>query len=274
MKLSVIIVNYNRRDLISQALNSLQKAAEGVEHEIIVIDNGSVDFSVPMIEGKYPGVKLIQNKHNTGYSKAANQGLRVAQGDYVLMIHPDTIANDDTLTKTLAFMDANPKTGGLGVRMINGQGQFLPESKRGLPAAWIFFFRFTGLYKLFPKSRLINRYLADWTEEFETIEVDILSAAFMLIRKSVLAKTGLFDERFFLYGEDIDLSYRIRLAGYKNYYFPKTYIIHFRGLSLQKLSWRYIANFYGAMFIFARKYFIKSSMPRLSGKHNFNTLFV
>ncbi len=271
MKLSIIIVNHDRRDLISQALNSLQNATTGIEHEIIVVDNASLDLSQPMIQGKYPDVKLIENAKNVGFSKAANQGLRAAQGEYVLLIHPDTITNDDTLTKTLAFMDTHPKAGGLGVRMINGQGQFLPESKRGLPTPWAFFFRMTRLYRLFPKSRLINRYHADWVEEFETAEVDILSAAFMLIRRSVLAKTGLLDERFYIYGEDIDLSYRIRLAGYKNYYFPKTYIIHLRGLSLQKFTWKYVSNFYGAMFIFGAKYFIKSSMPRLAAMHKLET---
>ncbi|MBW4891854.1 glycosyltransferase family 2 protein [Mucilaginibacter sp. HMF5004] len=271
MKLSIIIVNYNRRDLISQALSSLIKAAENIEHEIFVVDNASLDLSQPMIQGRYPHVKLIENQKNVGLSKASNQALRQATGEYVLLIHPDTITNDDTLTKTLAFMDIHPKAGGLGVRMINGQGQFLPESKRGLPTPWAFFFRMTNFYKLFPKSRLINRYHADWIEEFETAEVDILSAAFMLIRRSVLAKTGLLDERFFIYGEDIDLSYRIRLAGYKNYYFPKTYIIHLRGLSLQKFTWNYISNFYGAMFIFAAKYFIKTSMPKLAGMRKLNT---
>jgi GT2 family glycosyltransferase len=271
MKLSIIIVNYNRRDLLSQALSSLHKAAQHIKHEIFVVDNASLDFSQPMIQGRYPHVKLIENTRNVGFSKAANQALRQAQGDYVLLIHPDTITSDDTLTKTLAFMDAQPKAGGLGVRMINGQGMFLPESKRGLPRAWAFFFRISGLYKLFPKSRLVNRYHADWIEEFETAEVDILSGAFMLIRRSVLAKTGLLDERFFIYGEDIDLSYRIRLAGYKNYYFPKTYIIHLRGLSQKKLSWKYISNFYGAMFIFGAKYFVKSSMPRHAGMHKLDT---
>jgi len=271
MKLSIIIVNYNQRDLLSHALSSLVKAAEHIDHEIIVVDNGSLDFSIPMIEGRYPQVKLIENQKNVGLSKASNQGLRLAQGEYVLLIHPDTITNDDTLIKTIAFMDAQPKAGGLGVRMINGQGMFLPESKRGLPTPWAFFFRMSGFYKLFPKSRIINRYHADWVEEFETAEVDILSAAFMMIRRSVLAKTGLLDERFFMYGEDIDLSYRIRLAGFKNYYFPKTYIIHFKGVSLQKLTWKYISNFYGAMFIFAAKYFVKTSMPRLAAMHKLNT---
>ena len=271
MKLSIIIVNHNRRDLISQALNSLQTAADGIAHEIIVVDNGSLDFSIPMIEGKYPGVKLIQNAKNVGYSKASNQGIRIASGEYILLIHPDTIANDDTLSKTIAFMDAHPRAGGLGVRMINGQGQFLPESIRGLSPAWAFFFRISGLYKLFPKSRLTNRYHTDWIEEFEVAEVDILSAAFMLIRKSVLDVTGPLDERFYIYGEDIDLSYRIRLSGFKNYYFPKTYIIHFRGLSLKKFSWTYISNLYSAMFIFAVKYLIKSSLPHLKGIQKVNT---
>jgi GT2 family glycosyltransferase len=271
MKLSIIIVNYNRRDLLSKALGALHKAVSHIKHEIFVVDNASLDFSQPMIQGRYPQVKLIENTKNVGLTKAANQALRQAQGEYILFVHPDIIVNDDTLSKTLAFMDAQPKAGGLGVRMINGQGMFLPESKRGLTGSWALFFKMSGLYKLFPKSRLINRFHADWIEEFETAEVDILSGAFMLIRRSVLSKTGLLDERFFIYGQDIDLSYRIRLAGYKNYYFPKTYIIHLKGLSQQKLTWKYISNFYGAMFIFAAKYLLKSSMPRLAGVQKLNT---
>jgi len=262
MKLSIILVNYNRRDLLSQALSSLVNAAAGVEHEIFVVDNASIDFSVPMIEGRYPQVKLIQNQKNVGFSKANNQALKLASGEYVLLINPDTITNDDTLIKTLGFMDEHPQAGGLGVRMINSQGQFLPESKRGIPTPWIAFFRMSGLYKLFPKSRMYNRYHADWVEEFETAEVDVLSAAFMLIRKTVLDKVGLLDERFFMYGEDIDLSYRIRLSGFKNYYYSKTYIIHFKGHSTKKLSWTYLTSFYGAMFIFAAKYLFRSSAPQ------------
>ncbi len=265
MKLSIVVVSYNRRDLLSQALNSLVNAAADIEHEIIVIDNASVDFSIPMVQGKYPKVNLILNPKNIGFTKACNQGLKIARGDYILLINPDTITNDDTLIKTLAFMDAHLDAGGLGVRMIDGQGRYLPESKRGLPGAWVAFFKVTGLHKLFPKSRLLNRYQAGWIEEFETAEVDVLSAAFMLIRKTVLSTIGLLDEHFFMYGEDIDLSYRIRLAGFKNYYYPKTYIIHFKGQSLKKFNWRYIVNFYGAMFIFAAKYFFKSSVPHVKG---------
>ncbi len=272
MKLSIIIVNYNRRDLLSQALSSLVKAADGIDHEIIVVDNASVDFSIPMVQGRYPQINLIENAKNVGFTKACNQGLQIANGEYVLLINPDTISNDDTLSKTLAFMDDHPLAGGLGVRMINGQGQFLPESKRGLPSAWISFFKLSGMHKLFPKSRLFNRYHPDWVEEeFETAEVDVLNAAFMLIRKSVLDKVGLFDERFNMYGEDIDLSYRIRLSGFKNYYYPKTYIIHFKGQSLKKLTWTYIANFYGAMFIFAFKYFFKQAIPHVKNVQQYPT---
>ncbi len=260
MKLSIVIANHNRRDLLSQTLSSVLKAAEAIEHEVIVIDNASVDYSVPMIEGRYPQIRLIQNVKNVGFTKAANQGLKIASGEFVLLLDPDTICNDDTLTKTLAFMDEHPKAGGLSVRMINGQGQFLPESKRGIPTPWIGFFKISGLYKLFPKSRMYNRYHGDWVEEeFETSEVDALSSAFMLMRKSALNVAGLLDERFITYGQDIDLSYRIRLAGYKNYYYPKTYIIHFKGQSLHKWTWEYFINFYGAMFIFAAKYLFRST---------------
>jgi GT2 family glycosyltransferase len=266
MKLSIVIVSHNGRDLLSQTLSSLLKAADGIAHEIVVVDNASVDYSIPMIEGRYPQVKLIQNIKNVGFTKASNQGLSLANGEYVLLLDPDTICNDDTLTKTLTFMDEHPMAGGLSVRMINGQGQFLPESKRGIPTAWIGFFKVSGLYKLFPKSRLFNRYHGDWVdEEFATSEVDVLSAAFMLMRKSALNVVGLLDERFVTYGHDIDLSYRIRLAGFKNYYYPKTYIIHFKGQSLRKLSLEYFINFYGAMFIFAAKYLFRSTPKLIKG---------
>lgn len=271
MNLSIIIVNYNSRDRIKRALATLQIAAKGILHEIIIVDNASVDFSAPIIKSRFPDVTLVENEKNEGFSKAANQGIDMAQGEYILLINPDTLTSEDTLHKTLAFMDSHPQAGGMGVRMTNADGQFLPESKRGLPAHWAFFFKLTGFYKHFPKSRLLNRYHADWTEEFEVCEVDLLSAAFMLLRKSAFQTIGLFDERFFIYGQDIDLSYRLRLAGYKNYYFPATYVVHLKGLSLDKFSWKYISNFYGAMFIFAAKYFVKSSKKGLSGVHQLDT---
>lgn len=257
MKISIVIVSYNVRDLLQQALDSLIDAAEGFTHEIFVVDNASKDHTVEMVQQKYPKVKLIVNPKNVGFSAANNQAILQAKGEYILVINPDTITSADTLHKVVNFMDAQENAGGLGVRMINGQGKFLGESKRGLPTPWAAFNKFVGLSALFPKSKFFNRYYMGWIGEFETAEIEVLAGAFMFLRKKALDQIGLFDESFFMYGEDIDLSYRLKLAGFKNFYFPETYIIHFKGQSTRKLSWRYIRSFYGAMFIFVRKYFLK-----------------
>ncbi|MDA9555369.1 glycosyltransferase family 2 protein [Pelobium sp.] len=257
MKLSIVIVSYNVRDLLQQALDSLIDSAEGLVYEIFVVDNASKDQTVEMIEAKYPQVKLIINPKNIGFSKANNQAIQQAKGEYILVINPDTITSVDTIPKVISFMDSNANIGGLGVRMINAQGKYLSESKRGLPTPWVAFTKFLGLSKLFPQSKICNPYYMGWIGEFENAEVEVLAGAFMLLRASALQKTGLFDESFFMYGEDIDLSYRLNLAGYQNYYFADTYIIHFKGQSTRKLSWRYIRSFYGAMFIFVKKYFLK-----------------
>lgn len=265
MKLSIIIVNYNFCTLLRQSLHSIMRACNGIEHEIFVIDNASADKSVEMLQSEFPQVQLIANEQNLGFSKANNQALKIAKGEFVLLINPDTISKKDTLQKTISFMESHPIAGGLSVRMISPQGAFLPESKHGLTKPWSTFFKLTGLYRFFPKSRLYNRYHKDWIEEFETAEVDVLNGTFMMLRNSVLNKVGLLDERFFMYGDDVDLSYRIRAAGFKNYYFPKTYIIHFKGQSVRKFSWRFVKNYYGAMFIFAAKYLFKAPKVSLKG---------
>jgi GT2 family glycosyltransferase len=257
LKLSIVIVNYNVRDLLQQAIDSLLDACREIEHEFFVVDNASDDQSVEMLQSHYPTIKVISNNVNIGFSKANNQAIKQAKGEYILVINPDTITSKDTLNKTLAFMDEHPEAGGLGLRMINGQGEFLEESKRQIPGISTVLFHFSGLSKLLPKSKFFSSYYAHQVGEFETAEVDILAGAFMLLRKKALDKAGLFDENFFMYGEDIDLSYRLKLSGYKNYYYGNTYIIHFKGQSTKKYNWRYIKNFYGAILIFARKYFLK-----------------
>lgn len=257
MKLSIIIVSYNVKNLLKQAIDSLLLASETIDSEIFVVDNASKDGTVAFIQNAYPKINLIENKKNVGFSIANNQAISLASGKYILVINPDTITQADTLTKAIDFLEANPNAGSLGVRMLDGKGKFLPESKRGLPTPWVSFSKLSGLYRIFPKSKVFNRYYMGWVKEHETKEVDVLTGAFMLLRKSALEKVGLFDEHFFMYGEDIDLSYRLLLAGYKNYYFPDVYITHFKGQSTRKLSLRYIRSFYGSMFIFAKKYFLK-----------------
>jgi len=264
MKLSVIVVNYNACVLLKQALNSVMRSCEGINHEIFVVDNASTDGSVAMLHQDYPQTNLVLNDKNIGFSRAANQALELTRGEYVLLINPDIITKKHTLYKTLDFMDSHPDAGGVSVRMIDQMGNFIKESKRGLTPHWVTFFKLTGLSKMLSKSRLYDRQHEFWIDEFETAEVDILNPAFMLIRQSVLQRTGLLDERFFMYGQNIDLSYRIRLEGFKNYYFPKIYIIHFKQQLKDKFSWAYFKYFYGAMLIFAAKYMFK--LPRLQLK--------
>jgi GT2 family glycosyltransferase len=255
MKLSVIIVNYNVKHFLEQALLSVRRASVGLLVETWVVDNNSTDDSVVMVKEKFPEVKIIENTENSGFSKANNQAIRQSKGEYVLLLNPDTLVSEDTFQKCLAFMDVHPQAGGLGVKTIDGSGTFLPESKRGFPSPWVAFCKSFGLSALFPKSTSFNRYYLGHLSKNETHEIDVLVGSFMLMRKAVLDKIGLLDEAFFMYGEDIDLSYRIIKAGYKNYYLANTTIIHYKGESTKKGSLNYVRVFYGAMIIFAKKHF-------------------
>lgn len=269
MKLSIVIVNYNVKHFIEQCLHSVYSALKGIDAEVFVVDNNSVDGSVALIKEKFPQVILIENKVNTGFSKANNQAIRVSKGQYVLLLNPDTVVQEDTFTTTLAFMDAHPDAGGLGVKMVDGKGNFLPESKRGLPTPEVAFYKIFGLSKFFPKSKRFGRYHLTYLDKNKTHSVDVLSGAFMLLRAETLAKCGLLDEEYFMYGEDIDLSYRIILSGYKNYYFADTCIIHYKGESTKKSSVNYVIVFYKAMAIFARKHFSQNRAKLFSLLINF-----
>ena len=255
IKITVIIVNYNVAYFLEQCLHSVKKALQHVQGEVIVVDNNSVDGSVAMVQHKFPEFLMIANKQNTGFSYANNQALKIAKGEYCLLLNPDTVVEEDTFKKVVNFMDEHADAGGLGVKMIDGKGNFLPESKRGLPTPSVAFYKIFGLSFLFPQSKLFGKYHLGYLDKEKTHEVEILSGAFMLMRKSVLDKVGLLDEAFFMYGEDIDLSYRIIKGGYKNYYFPGTSIIHYKGESTKKSSVNYVFVFYKAMVIFARKHF-------------------
>ncbi|MES2617278.1 MAG: glycosyltransferase [Bacteroidota bacterium] len=255
--LSVIIVNYNVKALLEQTLLSVVKATGKLQVETIVVDNHSADGSCEMVSEKFPSVIRIENKDNKGFSKANNQGIQIAKGRHILLLNPDTVVSEDTFIKCIDFLDQHPEAGALGVRMIDGRGKFLPESKRGLPTPAVAFYKMTGLAKLFPKSKTFGTYHLSYLSEFETHEADILSGAFMMIKREVLDKVGLLDETFFMYGEDIDLSYRIVKAGYKNYYFADTTIIHYKGESTKKHSVNYVKIFYQAMAIFAKKHYSK-----------------
>jgi GT2 family glycosyltransferase len=262
--LSVIIVNYNVEYFLEQCLLSVEKAAKNIDAEIFVVDNNSVDGSVNLVKEKFPFVKLIENKKNTGFSFANNQAIKESNGKYVLLLNPDTLVEEDTFEKIITFMNTHQDAGGLGVMMVDGKGIFLPESKRGLPTPMVAFYKIFGLSALFPKSKIFGRYHVGYLDKNKTHEIEILSGAFMLLRKKVLDEIGLLDETFFMYGEDIDLSFRITKAGYKNYYYPETKIIHYKGESTKKSSVNYVFIFYRAMIIFAEKHFSQKNAKTFS----------
>jgi len=272
LKLSIIIVNYNVQHFLEQCLQSVMEAIKNMETEIFVVDNNSVDGSVVMVRNRFPSVKLIANTKNTGFSKANNQAMKIAQGQYVLLLNPDTLVETDTFTKVVQFMDAHPNAGGLGIKMVDGKGNFLPESKRSLPTPEVAFYKIFGLSWLFPGSKRFGKYHLTFLDKEKTHEVEVLSGAFMLMRKKTLDKIGLLDEDFFMYGEDIDLSYRILKGGYRNYYFPEARIIHYKGESTKKGSLNYVYVFYNAMAIFARKHFSKERAQLFSLLINFAIL--
>ncbi|MEM8584694.1 MAG: glycosyltransferase [Bacteroidota bacterium] len=263
MQLSVVIVNYNVRYFLEQALRSVERAIEDVEAEVFVVDNNSADDSVAMVRQHFPWVRLIARSDNPGFSVANNQAISQSGGEYILLLNPDTVVCEDTFRICLDFMDQQPKAGGLGVRMIDGSGRFLPESKRGLPTPWVAFCKAFGLSRLFPNSKKYNHYHLGYLSEEESNRVEVLSGAYMFMRRQTLEEVGLLDERFFMYGEDIDLSYRILLGGWENWYLPTTSIIHYKGESTKRGSLNYVRTFYQAMILFARKHFVGSAQRSL-----------
>lgn len=275
MDLSVIIVNYNVKYFLEQALLSAEKSikASSLNVETFVVDNASSDNSVELVKEKFPWVHLIANEENLGFSKANNIAIKKAKGRYVLLLNPDTVIEENTFDAVVKFMDTHPDAGGLGVKMIDGSGKFLPESKRGLPSPSVAFYKLTGLSRLFPKSKTFGKYHLSYLDENEIHSVDILSGAFMLLKKEAIDKVGLLDEDFFMYGEDIDLSYRIIKAGYKNYYYPHTRIIHYKGESTKKGSLNYVRMFYKAMKIFANKHFTSGEASLYSLSINIAVFF-
>lgn len=273
MKLTIVIVNYNVKYFLEQCLRSVARAVENIAAEVYVVDNASKDGSVELVREVFPWVNLIANATNTGFSIANNQAMAMAKGEYVLLLNPDTIVAEDTFEKCIAFMDAHLEAGALGVHMVDGRGVFLPESKRGLPTPFVAFCKTFGLSALWPKSKLFGRYHLGYLPEKETNEVEILSGAYMFMRKKALDEIGLLDETFFMYGEDVDLSYRMVKGGYKNYYFADTSIVHYKGESTKKGSLNYVKVFYNAMIIFARKHFSGNQSGLFSLLINFAIVF-
>lgn len=234
---------------------SVRKALKGIHAEIIIVDNNSSDNSVPFLQSHFPECIFINNEENIGFAKACNQGARIAKGQYILFLNPDTIVPEDCFLQCISFFESHPDAGAIGIRMLDGKGNFLRESKRSFPSPLTSLYKLFGLSALFPHSRVFSRYHLGYLSDNESHEVDVLAGAFMMIKKEVLDQTGLFDETFFMYGEDVDLSYRIQQAEYKNYYFAGSQIIHFKGESTKKGSLNYVKMFYNAMSIFVQKHY-------------------
>lgn len=254
MKISVIIVSYNVKYYLEQCLNSLSRALDGIESEIFVFDNASSDESVEYLQPRYSQINIIDCNHNLGFARANNFCIRQCTGDYVLLINPDTFVGENTVKDALLFMDEHPNAGSLGVKMLTSTGGFAMESRRGVPTVMASFYKMTGLCRQFPRSRRFGKYYMSYLPVDEPAQIEIVSGAFCLLRHEALKKIGLLDPDYFMYGEDIDLSYRLLKGGYENWYLP-TNILHYKGESTQKTSFRYVHVFYQAMLIFFRKHF-------------------
>ena len=254
MQLSVIILNYNVRYFLEQCVLSVQKALENIDSEIIVVDNNSSDDSCEMMKQRFPNIKLIENKENSGFPKGNNIGVAIAQGEYICILNPDTVVAEDTFIKVLAFAEKQTNLGIVGVKLIDGTGNFLPESKRGVPTPFVAFTKIMGLYKLLPNSKMLGKYYAQHLNENQTGTVDILVGAFMVLQRDLYLEVGGFDENCFMYSDDIDLSYMVLKKGKSNYYFHETSVIHYKGESTVK-DGTYMKRFQEAMHFFYNKHF-------------------
>lgn len=254
MKLTVVIVNYNVRHYLYQCLSSLNRALQGIEAEVFVVDNHSKDGSVKALQRDFPNVSFIALNHNLGFAKANNIAIRQAKGEYVLLLNPDTIVGEGVLHDCLDFMQGHENAGAVGVKMLSADGAKAMESRRGLPTPMTAFYKFTGLCRRMPKSKRFGKYYMSYLSWEEAQEIEVVSGAFCLLSHRALQKAGLLDETFFMYGEDIDLSYRLLKAGFQNFYLPAE-ILHYKGESTEKSSFRYVHVFYEAMLIFFKKHY-------------------
>lgn len=253
MKLSVVIVNYNVKHYLEQCLLSLRKALEGIDAEVLVVDNHSSDGSVEYLRERFHWVHFVASRHNLGFARANNLAIRMSKSDYVLLLNPDTLVAENTLHEVVAWMDSHADAGSLGVRMLNACGESARESRRGVPTPMVAFWKMMGLCDRMPSHRRFGHYYMGYLDWDVPASIEVVSGAFCLLRREALDKVGLLDEDFFMYGEDIDLSYRVLKGGYRNYYLPSL-ILHYKGESTQKSSFRYVHVFYEAMLIFFRKH--------------------
>lgn len=254
MKLTVVIVNYNVKHYLGQCLDSLEKALAGIDSEIYVVDNHSHDGSVDYLRQHYKGVTVIESSHNLGFARANNIAIRESDSEYVLLLNPDTFVAEDTIREVIAFADAHERTGAIGVMMYNPDGTRANESRRGIPTPMTAFYKMTGFQKRFPQSRRFGRYYMSYLGWEEPVQIEIVSGAFCFLRRSAISDVGLLDTDFFMYGEDIDLSYRLLKGGYENWFLPQR-ILHYKGESTNKSSFVYVHVFYQAMLIFFRKHY-------------------
>lgn len=259
MKLSVIIVNYNVKHYLYQCLDSLYRAIKHLDAEVFVVDNHSRDDSVSFVSKRFQRVNYVESNHNLGFARANNIAIRQSEGEYVLLLNPDTLVGEDSIKSALEFMDLHPDAGGVGVKMLKSDGTKAMESRRGLPTPMTSFYKMCGLCSRFPNHRRIGHYYMSYLPWDKPVEIEVISGAFCMLRRSALDKVGLLDEDFFMYGEDIDLSYRLLKGGFHNWYLPLT-ILHYKGESTQKSSFRYVHVFYEAMLIFFRKHYGSSSL--------------
>lgn len=259
---SVVIVNYNVREFLRQSLLSLRKALAELSAEVFVVDNASADGSVDMVRREFPEVQLIANRENVGFAAANNQALRQARGRFVVLLNPDTVVQEDTFVAIRDFMDTHQDTGMVGCKVLNPDGTLQLACRRSFPTPWVAFTRLSGLSRLFPKSRWFGRYNLTYLPENEISEVEAISGSFMAVRREALAKVGMLDEAFFLYGEDLDWCFRMRQSGWKIHYFPGTQIVHFKGESAKQSGLDNLRLFYQAMGLFVRKHFRPDSPSR------------
>ena len=253
MKLTVVIVNYNVKYFVEQCVDSLRRALDGIDSEIVVVDNHSKDGSVKYLS-KVEGMRLIDTGHNLGFSKANNIAIRQSKAEYVLLLNPDTFVAEDAISKMLDFADAHPKAGGIGVRMHNDWGSLARESRRGLPSPMTSFYKMIGLCRRKPTHPRYGKYYMGWLPWDSPQQIEVISGACFLLRRKALDEVGPLDEDFFMYGEDVDLSYRLLKGGWENWYVPAD-IVHYKGESTQKTSFKYVHVFYNAMLIFMRKHY-------------------
>jgi len=253
LDVSVVIISYNVRDFLEQCLHSIQRACEGLQAEVLVVDNASRDSSAQMVENKFPWVQLMANRVNRGFSGANNQAIKAARGRYVLLINPDTLAREDTVESMIKFMDNHPRVGAAGCKILNSDGTLQLSCRRSFPTPWVALSKLLGLGRIFPRSRIFGRYNLTYLDPQQMAPVDALSGSFMFLRRETLQEVGLLDEEYFMYGEDLDLCYRIKQAGWDIFYVPDTQIIHFKGKSTEA-SASTVLDFYRAMHIFVRKH--------------------